>query len=98
MPQAEGTSESAQDCTVKKCLDIFSGIGANISEFDIDAAHRVPTRNQNGRGRATGRPFPIICTFTRRIARDEFAGFFYDRHDIETVRKYRTTLNRITFG
>lgn len=28
MPQAEGTSESTED-TVKKCLDIFSGIGAN---------------------------------------------------------------------
>ena len=28
MPQAEGTSESTED-TVKKCLDIFSGIGAS---------------------------------------------------------------------
>ena len=28
VPQAEGTSKSAED-TVKKCLDIFSGIGAN---------------------------------------------------------------------
>ena len=41
-----------------------------MSEFDIDTAYRVPTRNQNGRGRATGRPFLIICKFTRRIARD----------------------------
>ena len=41
-----------------------------MSEFDIDTAHRVPIRNQNGRGRATGRPFLIICKFTRRIARD----------------------------
>lgn len=44
VPQAEGNSEIAED-TVKKCLDIFSGIGANVSEFDIDTAHRVPTRN-----------------------------------------------------
>ena len=41
-----------------------------MSEFDIDTAYRVPTRNQNGRDRATGRPFLIICKFTRRIARD----------------------------
>ena len=43
-------------------------------------------------------PSLLYARVTRRIARDEFAGFFYDRHDIETVRKYRTTLNRITFG
>ena len=55
VPQAEGTSKSAED-TVKKCLVIFSGIGAN--------------KKSNGRGRATGGPFPIICKFTRRIARD----------------------------
>ena len=41
-----------------------------MSVFDIDTAYRVPTRNQNGRCRATGRPFLIICKFTRLIARD----------------------------
>ena len=41
-----------------------------MSEFDIDTAHRVPTRNQNSCDRATGRPFPIICKFTRRITRN----------------------------
>ena len=41
-----------------------------MSEFDIDSAHRVPTRNQNGCGRATGRPFLTMCKFTQCIARD----------------------------
>ena len=61
--------EKAGD-TVKKCLDIFSGIGASVKEFDIDTAHRVPTRRQNSRGGATGSSQPIICTFTRRIAKE----------------------------
>ena len=56
--------------TVKKCLDIFSGIGASVKEFDIDTAHRVPTRRQNSRGGATGSSQPIICKFTRCIAKE----------------------------
>lgn len=82
MPQAEGTSESAED-TAKKCLDIFSGIGANVSEFDVDTAHRVPTSNQNDRSRATGRPFPIICKFTWHIARD---GVLAKRREISNSK------------
>ena len=41
-----------------------------MSEFVIEIAHQVPTRNQNSRGRATGRPFPIIGKFTWHIVRD----------------------------
>ena len=41
-----------------------------MSEFVIEIAHRVPTRNQNSRSQATGRPFPIMCKFPWRIVRD----------------------------
>ena len=69
VPQQEG--ETAED-TVNLCLKIFSGISAEVSEWDIDTAHRVPFRSetQNGRRRQASSPQPIICKFVRRIARD----------------------------
>jgi len=61
--------------TVDLCLKVFSGIGADVSASDIDyIAHRVPTRNQNGRQRQASQSStnpPIICKFTRRIVRDD---------------------------
>ena len=32
--------------------------------FDIDTAHRVPSRNNNGQ------PKPIVCRFVRRLAKE----------------------------
>ena len=46
-------------------LLIFNKIGAEIHPYDLDIAHRVPSRNTSD-----GRPKPIICKFTRRIARE----------------------------
>ena len=46
-------------------MRIFSSIGAEIHPYDLDIARRVPFRNASD-----GRPKPIICKFTRRIARD----------------------------
>ena len=46
-------------------LLIFNKIGAEIHPYDLDMAHRVPSRNTSD-----GRPKPIICKFTRRIARE----------------------------
>ena len=69
MPPDEKTSN-----TVDLCLKVFSGIGADVSTSDIDIAHRIPTRNQNGRRRQASQPLsnpPIICKFTRRIIRDD---------------------------
>ena len=60
----------ARKTWLRNAWTFFSGIGANSSEFDVDTAYREPTRNQNCRGRATGRPVPVVCKFTRRIARD----------------------------
>ena len=38
-----------------------------VSPWDIDVAHRVPARTQDGRRRGI---LPIICKFTRRMVRD----------------------------
>ena len=56
--------ESAGD-TLELCMRIFNKIGAEIHPYDLDIAHRVPSRNTSD-----GRPKPIICKFTRRIARE----------------------------
>lgn len=54
--------EPAKD-TVEFCLKLFNELGANVAEYDIDIAHRVPSRNSNF-------PPPIICKFTRRMAKE----------------------------
>ncbi|XP_068739324.1 uncharacterized protein [Montipora capricornis] len=59
-----GSKEPAID-TTKLCVRIFQTMGCNISINDIDIAHRVPTRN------ATSGPKPIICSFVRRLTREE---------------------------
>ena len=56
--------ESAGD-TLELCMRIFNKIGAEIHPYDLDIAHQVPSRNTSD-----GRPKPIICKFTRRIARE----------------------------
>ena len=40
----------------------------DISKTDIDIAHRIPTRNQNGRRRQ--RNNAIVCKFVRRMVRE----------------------------
>ncbi|XP_068723919.1 uncharacterized protein [Montipora capricornis] len=72
VPQTDPDEKTSN--TVDLCLKVFSGIGADVSTSDIDIAHRVPTRNQNGRRRQASQLFsnpPIICKFTRRIIRDD---------------------------
>ena len=66
VPQAE-TTEKATD-TVELCLKIFAGIGVEVSPLDIDVAHRVPAKSQDGCRRGN---LPIICKFTRRMVHDE---------------------------
>ena len=56
--------ESAGD-TPELCMRIFKKIGAEIHPYDLDIAHRVPSHNTSD-----GRPKPIICKFTRRIAHE----------------------------
>ena len=46
------------------CLNLFNEIGAEVSPHDIDYDHRIPTRIANAG------PRPIICKFTRRLAKE----------------------------
>ena len=57
-------SESASDTTTL-CLSLFQAAGVEISIQDIDIAHRIPTRN------ATSSLRPVVCKFTRRIAKEK---------------------------
>jgi chromosome segregation ATPase len=63
VPQ-QNAKESAYE-TSKLCVDLFYAIGADISIHDIDTAHRVPSRKQDGK------PNPIICKETCEGRRDE---------------------------
>ena len=56
-------SESASDTTTL-CLSLFQAAGVEISIQDIDIAHCIPTRN------ATSSLRPVVCKFTRRIAKE----------------------------
>lgn len=81
VPQEDGT-ETAEK-TAKLCMKIFAGIGANVAEFDIDTAHRVPARNSRRKQASTQSTYqPIICKFTRRIARD---GVLAKRREIRRL-------------
>lgn len=54
--------ESAEE-TVDICYKLFNEMGAEISESDIDIAHRLANRNHSNFA-----PL-IVCKFTRRIAK-----------------------------
>ena len=56
-----GETESSEE-TVKLC--------ETVSISDIDIAHRVPQQN-NTSSNGRQRPNPIICKFTRRMAREK---------------------------
>ena len=73
-------NESADD-TISLCLKIFSGIGADTTAWDIDTAHRVPMRKQHGRRRQASQP--IVCKFTRRIARDHVLSKRREANNLE---------------
>lgn len=71
----KNASESSRD-TVDLCLALFKEIGAKVAEYDIDIAHRVPSRNSNF-------PPPIICKFTRRVAKESVMEFKKRMADID---------------
>jgi hypothetical protein len=55
------------DETVEICLCLFTALGVkDISPYDIDIAHPVPTRRN-----FPNKPNPIICKFTRRISKEK---------------------------
>ena len=63
LPKSE-THESASQ-TASLCINLFKVAGIEISNQDIDIAHRIPTRI------ATSGPRPIVCKFTTRIVKEQ---------------------------
>ena len=62
IPQTQENEASSDTADI--CIKLFTSIGAaNVTLQDIDIAHRVPSRSQSDR------PNPIICKFTRRLAK-----------------------------
>ena len=63
-----GVPERLQDESAasisKLCLNIFKETGADVSMYDTDTAHRVPSRNNNGK------PKPIVCRIVQRLANE----------------------------
>ena len=57
------SQETAMD-TSKLCAKLFAEMKTDITLQDIDIAHRVPLRS------AGNLPKPIICKFTRRLAKE----------------------------
>ena len=57
------SQETAMDMS-KLCVNLFIAMGADITFQDIDIAHQVPLRS------AGNLPKPIICKFTRRLAKE----------------------------
>jgi prefoldin subunit 5 len=76
--------ESARD-TSDLCIKIFHEMGVALSIQDINIAHRVPTRKTND-----NQPKPIICKFTRRLAREQVMAV---RRDITKVDPSRLGLH-----
>ncbi|CAH3148640.1 unnamed protein product, partial [Porites evermanni] len=62
--QESETRESASQ-TASLCINLFKVAGIEISNRDIDIAHRIPTRT------ATSGPRPIVCKFKRRIVKEQ---------------------------
>ena len=62
-----GVPETPNESTASTsmlCLKLFKEMGADVLISDIDTAHRVPSRKNNGK------PKPIVCRFVRRLAKE----------------------------
>ena len=66
--------------TSELCVALFNGIGTKISRQDLDVAHRMPRRDQNGG------PKPIICKFVRRLAKSEMMNRRRDACKVDPSR------------
>ncbi|XP_068756386.1 uncharacterized protein [Montipora capricornis] len=85
LPESE-MQESASK-TVSLCINLFKAAGNEISNQDIDIAHRIPTRT------AISGPQPIVCKFTRRIAKEQVMNSRKEAskvssHSLENVRLF----------
>ncbi|XP_028516853.1 uncharacterized protein LOC114575679 [Exaiptasia diaphana] len=74
IPQ-KGRKETSKQ-SVDKCLKLFQSIGAEVLSYDIDIAHRVPSRNAKF-------TLPIICKFTHRIAKESVMSCRSEANNID---------------
>lgn len=77
VPQVD-RNESAEE-SISICLKLFKEIDAKVDEKDIDIAHRTANRNQDI-------PSPIICKFTRRIAKESVMSKRKGLSDVDLSR------------
>jgi len=59
LPESELQESTSK--TVSLCINLFKAAGIEISNQDIDIAHRINTRT------ATSGPRPVVCKFTRIV-------------------------------
>ena len=72
--------ETALD-TSHMCVKLFQSMGAeSVTLQDIDIAHRVPPTNPSAN------PQPIVCRFTRRLARELVTKFRKDASKVDASR------------
>ena len=83
LPQA--AEHESSEATAALCLNFFETMGADgININDIDIAHRVPLGRRSNEGASNGnRPDPVICKFTRRLARDKVLS---KRQEVKKVK------------
>ena len=63
--------------TASLYINLFKATGIEISNQDIDIAHRIPTRF------ATSGPRPIVCKFTRRFVKEQESVGQYNRTTVQ---------------
>ena len=75
------SNETAPE-TSSLCVKLFQEMGAEVSIFDIDIAHRVSTRKESEG------PKPVICKFVRRLAKGK----------VMEVRQHASQVNPTSIG
>ena len=81
----EKSSETAAE-TSALCVKLFQEMGAEVFLSDIDIAHRVPSRQQNGA------PKPIICKFVRRLACRKQVSWKLDKVPLKSTHQISVCL------
>ena len=62
------------------CVRLFNQMGGNVTINDIDLAHRITPRKATKSG-----PKPIVCKFTRRLARNSVMAARKDVSKVDPV-------------
>lgn len=85
VPTKSDRNETAQE-TTSICVNIFKEMNVQITDKDIDIAHRVASRNRNYSD-------PIICKFVRRIVKEEVLKQRQSVNDVDLAKLGLTQSN-----